>query len=98
MPQKVKGFAGKYLRVDMTEGRLEDQLFDEHALRTYLGGTGVGSRMLYDDVPPTSEWSDPVNMVSIASGPLGGTSVGGSGTISVVTKGALTNGATSVQA
>ena len=98
MPQKVKGFAGKYLRVDMTEGRLEDQLFDEHALRTYLGGTGVGSRMLYDEVPPTSEWSDPVNMVSIASGPLGGTSVGGSGTISVVTKGALTNGATSVQA
>jgi len=34
----------------------------------------------------------------IASGPLRGTSVSGSGTISVVTKGALTNGASAVQA
>jgi aldehyde:ferredoxin oxidoreductase len=34
----------------------------------------------------------------IASGPLGGTSIPGSSTISLVTKGALTNGATSVQA
>jgi aldehyde:ferredoxin oxidoreductase len=98
MPQKIKGFAGKYLRVDMTEGRLSDQTFDEPLLRKYLGGTGVGSKILYDEVPPGAEWSDPVNRVTIASGPLGGTSVGGSGTISVVTKGALTGGATSVQA
>ena len=98
MPQKIKGFAGKYLRVDMTEGKLEDQFFDEPFLRMYLGGTGVGSKTLYDEVPPASEWSDPTNRVTIASGPLGGTSVGGSGTISVVTKGALTGGATSVQA
>jgi aldehyde:ferredoxin oxidoreductase len=34
----------------------------------------------------------------VASGPLGGTIIPGSGTVSLVTKGALTNGATSVQA
>jgi aldehyde:ferredoxin oxidoreductase len=80
----MKGYAGKILRVNMTNGELT--------------GTGVGAKILYDEVPPESEWSDPVNRVFIGSGPLGGTSVGGSGTISVVTKGALTGGSTSVQA
>jgi len=95
---RVKGFAGKYLSVDLTEGSLEDRVFDEVTLRMYLGGTGIGSKILYEEVPPVADWSDPVNRATIASGPLGGTSVGGSGTISVVTKGALTGGATSVQA
>ncbi|MFX0204884.1 MAG: aldehyde ferredoxin oxidoreductase N-terminal domain-containing protein, partial [Candidatus Hodarchaeota archaeon] len=98
MPQLLKGFAGKYLRVDLTGGDLRDWPFDEPAYRAYLGGTGVGSKVLYDEVPPDAEWSDPMNRVTIASGPLGGTSVGGSGTVSLVTKGALTGGATSVQA
>ncbi len=95
---RVKGFAGKYLSVDLSDGSLEDSVFDEATLRMYLGGTGIGSKILYEDVPPDADWSDPINRVTIASGPLGGTSVGGSGTISVVTKGALTGGATSVQA
>lgn len=98
MARRIKGFAGRYLRVDMTKGKLSDLIFDEATLRGFLGGTGIGSKILYDEVPPASEWSDPVNRVIIASGPLGGTSVGGSGTISIVTKGALTGGATSVQA
>ena len=94
----IKGYAGRYLRVDLGGGSLEDVKFDEETLRRFLGGTGIGSKILYDEVPPRSDWSDPVNRVIIASGPLGGTSVGGSGTISLVTKGALTGGATSVQA
>jgi aldehyde:ferredoxin oxidoreductase len=98
MSKQLKGFAGKYLRIDLTSGDLLNQPFDEPTYRAYLGGTGVGSKILYDEVPPEAEWSDPVNRVTIASGPLGGTSVGGSGTVSLVTKGALTGGATSVQA
>lgn len=94
----MKGYAGKILRVNMSNGELTDVIFDEATLRKYLGGTGVGAKILYDEVPPDSEWSDPVNRVFIGSGPLGGTSVGGSGTVSLVTKGALTGGSTSVQA
>jgi len=98
MPSKIKGYAGKFLRVDMSEGKLSDEVFDEATLRKYLGGTGIGSKILYEEVPPDADWSDPVNRVTIGSGPLGGTAVGGSGTISIVTKGALTGGSTSVQA
>ena len=98
MSSKIKGYAGKFLRVDMSEGKLSDEVFDEATLRRYLGGTGIGCKILYDEVPPDSDWSDPVNRVTIGSGPLGGTAVGGSGTISIVTKGAMTGGSTSVQA
>jgi aldehyde:ferredoxin oxidoreductase len=98
MPNSIKGFTGRFLRVDLSEEKLTELFFDESTLRRFLGGTGIGSKILYDEVPPNSEWSDPVNRVIIASGPLGGTIVGGSGTISIVTKGALTDGATSVQA
>ena len=98
MSQKIKGYASKFLRLDLTDASLRDWSLDEPTYRAYLGGTGVGSKILYDEVPPEVDWSDPLNRVTIASGPLGGTSVGGSGTISLVTKGALTGGATSVQA
>ena len=98
MLKKINGFAGKILRVDLTKGKTRDWISDEETLRSYLGGTGIGAKILYDEVPPDAKWSDPVNRLTIISGPLGGTSVGGSGTISIVTKGALTGGATSVQA
>ena len=98
LSDKLKGYAGRFLEVNMSDGALTDRVLDEATLRGYLGGTGIGAKILYDEVPRNIEWSDPRNIVTIASGPLGGTAVGGSGTISVVTKGALTGGATSVQA
>ncbi|HEX9913677.1 MAG TPA: aldehyde ferredoxin oxidoreductase N-terminal domain-containing protein, partial [Candidatus Bathyarchaeia archaeon] len=98
MAGKLKGYAGRFLDVDLTSGSLSDRVFDEETLRGYLGGTALGAKILYEEVPRDAEWSDPRNIVSVASGPLGGTAVGGSGTISLVTKGALTGGATSVQA
>ncbi len=92
------GYAGKFLRVDLTFERVSNVVFDEETLRKYLGGTGLGAMILYEEVPPKASWCDPTNRLTIASGPLGATSIPGSGTISVVTKGALTDGATSVQA
>ena len=94
----VPGYAGRFLRVDLTEERLSDETFGEAMLRKYLGGTSLGARILYDEVPPGVDWSDTGNRFIIASGPLGGTRIPGSGSFSVVTKGALTGGATSSQA
>lgn len=89
---------GKVLRIDLTAGRIWDEKMDEALLRLYVGGTGLGSRFLYDEVKPGTEWDDPENRLILASGPLGGAKVAGSGSYSVVTKGPLTNGATSTQA
>jgi len=49
-------------------------------------------------VPPGVQWADPDNRLIFATGPLGGTTIGGSGTFTVITKGPLTNGATTTQA
>ncbi|MDH5702987.1 MAG: hypothetical protein OEY99_02130 [Aigarchaeota archaeon] len=98
MSESRYGYAGKLLRVDLTHERMADVVFDEDILRKYVGGTGIGAKILYEEVPPDLEWSDSENRMVFASGPLGGTRVGGSGTFSLVTKGALTGGATATQA
>ncbi|MFC1864640.1 aldehyde ferredoxin oxidoreductase family protein [Chloroflexota bacterium] len=95
---KLYGYAGKLLRVDLTNEQIIEEKLDEETLRKCVGGTGIGAKYLYDEVPAGVEWSDEGNRMIMATGPLGGTTVGGSGTISVVTKGALTNGAVASQA
>lgn len=92
------GSTGKILRVDLTQGKVWDEVLDEATLRKYLGGTGIGIKYLFEEVDPKLEWSDPKNIVYLGSGPLGGTRVPGCASISLVTKGAMTNGATSSQA
>ncbi|MFC2052621.1 aldehyde ferredoxin oxidoreductase N-terminal domain-containing protein [Chloroflexota bacterium] len=94
----VFGYAGKVLRVDLTNERISEEVLNEATLRKWVGGVGFGAKYLYEEVPPQVQWNDPENRIIIASGPLGGTKVGGSGTISISTKGCLTNGATSSQA
>ncbi|MBI2958451.1 MAG: hypothetical protein HYY32_06360 [Chloroflexi bacterium] len=95
---ELYGYAGRLLRVDLTGERTTDEKMDSQTARQYLGGTGIGAKILYEEVPPGVEWSDPDNRLIIASGPLGGTSIEGSGTISVVTKGPMTNGGLAAQA
>ncbi|MBF8267040.1 MAG: aldehyde:ferredoxin oxidoreductase [Dehalococcoidia bacterium] len=94
----MNGYAGKFLRVDLTREKLTDEVFDEATLRAYVGGTGIGAKVLYDEVPPGVAWNDPENRVILASGPLGGSTIPGSGSYTVTTKGPLTNGASVSQA
>lgn len=92
------GYAGAILRVDLTSGRTWSEPLLEERAHTYLGGTGLGARILYDEVPAEVGWDHPDNRLILATGPLAGTPLWGTGGLSVVTRGALTNGATSTQA
>ncbi|MBC7235959.1 MAG: hypothetical protein H5T69_08960, partial [Chloroflexi bacterium] len=89
---------GRYLRVNLTEGIFQEEQFPAETLRRYPGGTCLGVKVLYDEVSPQVSWSDPENRFIVASGPLGGTRVNGSGTVSVITVGALTGGPATCQA
>ena len=95
---EIYGYAGKLLRVDLTHEEIKEEELDRETARKYIGGTGFGAKHLYEEVPAGVEWSDKRNRMIIATGPLGGTRIPGSGTISVVTKGPLTNGAGASQA
>jgi aldehyde:ferredoxin oxidoreductase len=91
-------YTGKLLRVDLSTATMTDETVDPAAMRKFIGGTGLGADILYREVPPGVEWDHPENRLILGSGPLGGTRIMGSGTISIVTKGPMTNGATSTQA
>jgi aldehyde:ferredoxin oxidoreductase len=91
-------YLGVILRADLSKGKTERFVINEEILRNFIGGTGLGAKFLYDEVPSGTDWSDPENRLIFAAGPLNATPVGGSGSISVVTKGPLTNGAGCSQA
>jgi len=98
MDTRLLGYMGKILRVDLTTGRVWDEPLLPETAEASLGGTGLGVDYLYREVPPGVAWNDPANRIIMASGPLGGTPVAGSGTFSLVTKGPMTNLGVSTQA
>ena len=92
------GYAGTILRVDLTSGRIWEQPWTPEEMRLYVGGTGLGAKILWDEVPAEVAWDHPENRLILATGPLAGLPVWGTGGLSVVTRGAMTNGGTSTQA
>lgn len=80
----------KIVRVDLTSGQISEEIIDPQTTETYVGGTGLGTKYLWDEVPAGVKWSDPENRLAIFTGPLAGTRMCGSGTFSVTTLGACT--------
>jgi len=91
-------YTGTALRVDLDKETAERFPLSENTLRKFIGGTGLGAKFLYDEVQRGTEWSDKDNRLILAAGPLNATPIGGSGSVSVVSKGPLTNGAACSQA
>ncbi|OGP65270.1 MAG: hypothetical protein A2170_13845 [Deltaproteobacteria bacterium RBG_13_53_10] len=92
------GYMGRILKVDLTHRQISEEDWEDQALRKYIGGVGLGTKLLYEKVSPDVEWNSPANRMIWASGPFGGTRLSGSGTLCVVTKGPMTNQAASSQA
>ncbi len=94
----INGYMGSIIRVDLGKSKTSEEKLSEETLRTWIGGSGLGGKYLFEEVSPKVAWNDPENRVMLMSGPLAGTRVSGSGTFCACTKGALTGGATSSQA
>jgi aldehyde:ferredoxin oxidoreductase len=92
------GYAGRVMHVDLSSGRVTSERLDAATLRRWIGGTGLGTKYLMEMVPPGMSWDDPGNPVILASGPLAGTKVSGTGTFSAVFKGPMTDQAGATQA
>jgi aldehyde:ferredoxin oxidoreductase len=98
MDRTLYGYMGKVLRVDLTNGSIHDEPLEPEMAEIYVGGTGFGVEYLYREAPPGIEWDDPQNRIIMSSGPVGGTTLSGAGTFSLVTKGPMTNLAITTQA
>ncbi len=87
---EYNGYMGKYLRVDLSTGRIEVHALEPDLVRAYLGGNGFGVRILFDEVGPEVDPLSPENRLIFASGPLGGTRWTASGRGEVIAKSPLT--------
>jgi len=98
MSDSFYGYAGQFLRVDLSNAGISTQPISPDFAAEWLGGTGFGAKVLSDEVPAGVAWDHPQNRVILSSGPLGATKVNGTGTFSVVFKGPMTNMAGASQA
>jgi aldehyde:ferredoxin oxidoreductase len=85
------GYHGKVLRVDLTTGEVTTESLEERLAREYVGGRGLGSAMLWHELPPRTEALSPQNKLILATGPLNGTGAALSSRYEIVTKSPLTN-------
>ncbi len=95
------GFAGRLLRVDLTKRKTWSEPWSPEDMRDMLGGAGLGAMILYRETAKGKGnvgWDHPDNRLVLGTGPLAGLPVWGTGGLTVVTIGALTNGPTSTQA
>lgn len=88
----MKGYTGKILRVDLTTRSIRTQeLPPEKIVRSYVGGLGLGLRLLYDELLPGYNATDPETPMIFMNGPLTGSRVPCSNNITLVTKHPDTN-------
>ncbi|MBI4786837.1 MAG: aldehyde ferredoxin oxidoreductase [Chloroflexi bacterium] len=75
------GYTGKILRVDLSTGKITSE--DTAKYKDFLGGTGLGYKILWDEVKPgTAAWA-PENRIIFGVGPLTGSGAPLSGRVSI---------------
>jgi aldehyde:ferredoxin oxidoreductase len=67
--------AGTILRVDLTDGKIETEPTARY-VRDYIGGLSIGTKIVWDGVPPELTGLDPKNILVFSTGPLTGTLLG----------------------
>ncbi|MDP6355943.1 MAG: aldehyde ferredoxin oxidoreductase family protein [Planctomycetota bacterium] len=68
----ARGYMGKILNVDLSTGELTDETLDEALCRDFLGGYGIGAKLLYDRMEPGVDALGPDNLLGFFTGPLTG--------------------------
>ena len=84
------GYAGKLLRVDLTTRTVQDEPLRADWAEKFLGGRGLGARLLFAEVGPEVDPLQPDNKIIITNGPLTGTGTPGSARHVTHTKSPLT--------
>jgi aldehyde:ferredoxin oxidoreductase len=84
------GWVGNILRVDLSDGRVSVEPTEPY-VENYLGGRGIGVRLLYDNYVPGTASLDPGNPLVFNMGPLTGTAVPSSGRTDVTALSPMNN-------
>ncbi|MCL2324798.1 MAG: aldehyde ferredoxin oxidoreductase family protein [Actinomycetia bacterium] len=87
----MKCYNGKILRVDLTSGTVAPEPLNEDLARKYIGGRGLGTKMLMDEIDPQVDPLSPGNKLIVMPGPLSGANVSTGNRYMVITKSPLNN-------
>lgn len=69
----LPGYAGKLLFVDLTNNSIVEENLSEELARNFIGGYGIGAKILYDMMPPGADPLGPENIIGFTTGPCTGT-------------------------
>lgn len=86
----MAGYCGKLLRVNLSTGEIKKEPLDLTVAKKFIGGRGLGSYILAQEIDPKVDPLSPDNKIIFATGPLTGSSAPTSGRYMVVTKSPLT--------
>jgi hypothetical protein len=64
------GYHKKILRVDLTNRKVEIQDLEDSLLEKYVGGVGLGARLLYDETTADTDPLGPENILAAMTGPF----------------------------
>jgi len=87
------GYAGRILRIDLSTGKTKVSPLSVEYAKKYIGGIGLGMRLLIENSKPGIDPLSPENPLILTTGPFSGTMAptGGNGH-AFVSKSPLTNG------
>lgn len=88
----ARGYMGKILFVDLSTGELKDEVLDEKLCREFIGGYGIGARIIYSRQKPAVDPLGWENTLGFMTCPLTGTPAVASSRYAVVGKSPLTGG------
>jgi aldehyde:ferredoxin oxidoreductase len=87
----MKGYTGKLLRVNLSNGKISKEEISESMQRDFLGGRGFAVKLLWDEVKRVDPLSER-NKIVFSTGPLSGQLLPSSGKMVVASKSPLTGG------
>jgi len=87
---RYKGYAGKYLRINLTTNEVRPVELDPAMCEEWLGGNGWGVKILFSEVPVEADPLSPENKLILATGPINGTLMPNSGRLECIAKSPLT--------
>ena len=86
----LHGYGGHILRVDLTSGQIRREKTDPDYMLNVIGGRGLNSTRLYDELKRDIDPLSPENMLLIGVGPLTGTLLSASAFMTISGKSPLT--------
>ena len=83
-------FMGKILRVNLSQGTISAEPIRDDWAQRFLGGAGLATKYLYEEVPRGTNPLGPANKLIFMTGPLTGTTSASASRYSVVARSPLT--------